>query len=83
VGPGRSRGTDRGIDNVKPLTPSGGIESFAQFGSDQTAAQALQVTETEVGVGNRGWIGVRTPAVRPTAQSYRSAYPVIELGLTA
>jgi len=46
--------TDRRIDNVGRLTPGAGIET----GSDQTAAEALQEAETEVGTavkaGSRG-----------------------------
>ena len=46
--------TDRRIDTVKQLTRGWGIESFATLGSDQTAAEALQEAETEVGVGEHG-----------------------------
>lgn len=42
--------TDRRIDNVGRLTPGAGIESSTRIGSDQTAAEALQEAETEVGV---------------------------------
>ncbi len=45
-------GTDRRIDNVKRLTPWWGIESLTKLNSDQTAAEALQEAETEVGVGD-------------------------------
>jgi hypothetical protein len=41
--------TDRRIDNVGHLTPGAGIESPTRRGSDQTAAEALQEAETEVG----------------------------------
>ena len=40
---------DRQIDTVKPLTPKWRIESFARLDSDQTAVEALQEAETEVG----------------------------------
>src|SRR5690349_12489240 len=40
---------DRRIDNVGRLTPGARIESSTQMGSDQTAAEALQEAETEVG----------------------------------
>ena len=75
-------GTDREIDNVKRLTLGVGIESLMRLGSDQTAAEALQVAETEVGVAE--WsIGVRTLPVRGAGQTYRSAYRSTDLGLTA
>ena len=52
------------------------------MGSDQTAAEALQEAETEVGVAE--WsIGVRTLPVRGAGQTYRSAYRSTDLGLTA
>jgi hypothetical protein len=41
--------TDRRIDNVGQLTLGAGIESPTRTGSDQTAAEALQEAETEVG----------------------------------
>jgi len=41
--------TDRRIDNVGLLTLGAGIESSTRTGSDQTAAEALQEAETEVG----------------------------------
>ena len=41
--------TDRRIDNVGLLTLGAGIESPTRTGSDQTAAEALQEAETEVG----------------------------------
>jgi hypothetical protein len=41
--------TDRRIDNVGRLTPGAGIETSTQMDSDQTAAEALQEAETEVG----------------------------------
>ena len=50
--------------------------------SDQTAAEALQEAETEVGVAE--WlIGVRTLPVRGAGQTYRSAYRSAGFGLTA
>ena len=49
--PKRDQGpeTDRRIDNVGLLTLGAGIESPTRTGSDQTAAEALQEAETEVG----------------------------------
>jgi hypothetical protein len=41
--------SDRRIDNVGLLTLGAGIESSTHMGSDQTAAEALQEAETEVG----------------------------------
>lgn len=75
-------GTDREIDNVKRLTLGVGIESLMRLGSDQTAAEALQVAETEVGVRWRVDRG-GTFAGRAAGQTYRSTETVIELGLTA
>ena len=70
------------IDNVGRLTPGAGIESSTALTSDQTAAEALQEAETEVGVAE--WsIGVRTLPVRGAGQTYRSAYRSTDLGLTA
>ena len=64
------------------LTPGAGIESSTGLTSDQTAAEALQEAETEVGVAE--WsIGVRTLPVRGAGQTYRSAYRSTDLGLTA
>ena len=64
------------------LTLGAGIESPTRTGSDQTAAEALQEAETEVGVAE--WlIGVRTLPVRGAGQTYRSAYRSTDLGLTA
>jgi len=42
---------EREINNVGRLTPGAGIESSTAMGSDLWAAEALQVAETEVGVG--------------------------------
>ena len=39
---------------VGRLTPWAGIESSTAMGSDQTAAEALQEAETEVGVPGNG-----------------------------
>jgi hypothetical protein len=75
-------GTDREIDNVKRLTLGVGIESLMRLGSDQTAAEALQVAETEVGVRRRVDRGADA-AVRAAGQTYRSTETVIALGLTA
>jgi len=70
------------IDNVGLLTPGAGIESSTSLTSDQTAAEALQEAETEVGVAE--WlIGVRTLPVRGAGQTYRSAYRSAGFGLTA
>jgi hypothetical protein len=74
--------TDRRIDDVKRLTRGWGIESFAEFNSDQTAAEALQEAETEVGFGVRVVIGAKG-AVRAPGSSYRTTHPVIDVGLTA
>ena len=74
--------TDREIDNVGRLTPGAGIESSTAMNSDQTAAEALQEAETEVGVAvmvDRG----ADAAVRGAGQTYRSAYRSTDLGLTA
>jgi hypothetical protein len=74
-------GTDRRIDNVKRLTPGVGIESFMKFDSDQRAAEALQVAETEVGVV----VGVdrSTTGLRAAGRTYRPADTAIDVGLTA
>ena len=73
---------DREIDNVGRLTPGAGIESSTAMNSDQTAAEALQEAETEVGVAE--WlIGVRTLPVRGAGQTYRSAHRSAGFGLTA
>ena len=56
--------TDRRIDNVGHLTLGAGIESPTRTGSDQTAAEALQVAETEVGVGDAGDRGASGSRVR-------------------
>jgi hypothetical protein len=75
-------GMDRQIDNVKRLTPGVGIESLTKLDSDQTATEALQEAETEVGVGvmvDRD----TNAAVRAAGQSYRSTNTAIDVGLTA
>jgi hypothetical protein len=69
--------TDRRIDNVGRLTPGAGIESSTRMGSDQTAAEALQEAETEVGVAvkvGRG-PGYRPPIGRPTRRSMSALRP--------
>jgi hypothetical protein len=48
------RGTLQHRKNVGRLTPWAGIESSTAMGSDQTAAEALQEAETEVGVTGNG-----------------------------
>ncbi|MBU2670070.1 hypothetical protein KOI35_41850 [Actinoplanes bogorensis] len=68
---------DRGIDNVGRLTPGAGSETSTRKSSDQTAAEALQEAETEVGTT----VSVRSGA-RVAGQS-RPADPVIDVGLTA
>jgi hypothetical protein len=74
--------TDRQIDNVKRLTPGVVIESFTRLGSDQKAADALQEAETELGV--RVLVDRDVLAGRAgDGQLNRSAYPVIDVGLTA
>ncbi|MCA2212852.1 hypothetical protein [Jidongwangia harbinensis] len=75
-------GTDREIDNVKRLTPGVGIGSLMRFGSDQTAAEALQVAETEVGVRRMVERGGST-AVRAAGEWSRSTDKAIDVGLTA
>jgi hypothetical protein len=55
--------SDRRIDNVGRLTPGAGIESSTRMGSDQTAAEALQEAETEVGVAVKVGQG---PGYRPS-----------------
>ena len=65
--------TDRRIDNVGLLTLGAGIESPTRTGSDQTAAEALQEAETEVGA---------TLKVDREALP-RSTNKVIDIGLTA
>jgi hypothetical protein len=52
------------------------------MGSDQTAAEALQEAETEVGVAGMVDRGTNA-AVRGAGQTYRSAYRSIDFGLTA
>ena len=82
--PKRDQGpeTDRRIDNVGLLTLGAGIESPTRTGSDQTAAEALQEAETEVGVAGMVDRGADA-AVRGAGQTYRSAYRSIDFGLTA
>ncbi len=75
-------GTDREIDNVKRLTPGVGIGRLMRFGSDQTAAEALQVAETEVGVRRMVDRGANA-AVRAAGRTSRSTETVIDVGLTA
>jgi hypothetical protein len=48
---GRGSGNNQ-IHNVGRLTPGAGVGSSTAMGSDLWAAEALQVAETEVGVGN-------------------------------
>jgi hypothetical protein len=68
---------------VGRLTPWAGIESSTAMDSDQTAAEALQVAETEVGVGIERSIGVRTWVARAGGLAYRSADSALDLGLMA
>jgi hypothetical protein len=76
AGVGRSPNGSR-INNVGRLTPGAGIESSTGLTSDQTAAEALQEAETEVGtavsVGSRARV----------AGHSEPADPVIDVGLTA
>jgi hypothetical protein len=51
--------TARHDQNVGRLTPWAGNESSMATGSDQTAADALQEAETEVGIAGHSLIGVR------------------------
>jgi hypothetical protein len=69
--------TDRRIEKVGLLTLGAGIESPTRTGSDQTAAEALQEAETEVGTPVRVVQGVRI------AGHPRSTNKVIDIGLTA
>jgi hypothetical protein len=63
---------------VGRLTLGAGIESPTRTGSDQTAAEALQEAETEVGARRRSIDReVRLKAVP------RSTKKVIDIGLTA
>jgi hypothetical protein len=73
---------DRQIEIVKRLTPGVGIESLMRFGSDQTAAEALQEAETEVGVRELIDRGANA-AVQAAGQLSRPANPAIDVGLTA
>jgi hypothetical protein len=73
---------DRRITDVGRLTPGAGSESSTQMGSDQTAAEALQEAETEVGVGLRVGLGVFT-AARAAGVTHLSTLPTSGLGLTA
>ncbi|GID32610.1 hypothetical protein Abr02nite_75930 [Paractinoplanes brasiliensis] len=68
---------DRGIDNVGRLTPGAGSETSTRMGSDQTAAEALQEAETEVGTA----VSVGSRA-REAGHSGPTD-PVIDVGLTA
>jgi orotate phosphoribosyltransferase len=75
-------GSVRKIINVGQLTLGAGIESSTAMGSDLWAAEALQEAETEVGAAvmiDQGADG----AVRVAGQTYRSADPSTDLGLTA
>jgi hypothetical protein len=69
--------TDRRIDNVGRLTPGAGIETSTRMGSDQTAAEALQEAETEVGVAVKGH---RRAGHRPSIDRPRRR---VGVGLTA
>jgi hypothetical protein len=63
--------------------PGRGSRARWQGGSDQTAAEALQEAETEVGIAGNSLIGVRSGAVRSGGFACRSADPSAGLGLTA
>jgi hypothetical protein len=65
---------------VGRFTPGRGIETSIQMGSDQTAAEALQEAETEVGVGVMMDRGATRRAGRAVV---RSAISSSDLGLTA
>ena len=69
--------TDRRIDNVGHLTLGAGIECPTRTGSDQTAAEALQEAETEV--GTRGIGRSRVRVVGPPLSTNK----VIDIGLLA
>jgi hypothetical protein len=60
----RRQGTAQHEQIVGRLTPRAGIESSMAPGSDQTAAEALQETETEVGIAGHSLIGVRSGTAR-------------------
>ena len=77
-----TRTGNKRINNVGRLTPGAGIERSTRMGSDLWAAEALQVTETEVGVGvmvDRG----ADAAVRVAGGRTDRANPSLDLGLTA
>ena len=63
------------------LTPGAGIETSTQMGSDQTAAEALQEAETEVGVA--GKVDRMSGAVRASGPRQRLTDTVLDVGLTA
>lgn len=69
--------TDRRIDNVGLLTLGAGIESPTRTGSDQTAAEALQEAETEVGTP------VKVDREHGLSALPRSTEKVVDIGLTA
>jgi hypothetical protein len=75
-------GADPEFINVGRLTLGAGIESSTAMGSDLWAAEALQEAETEVGVAGMVDRGADA-AVRAAGQTYRSADPPTDLGLTA
>jgi hypothetical protein len=87
------RDADDGIDStgvtvqhwqiVGRLTPWAGIESPMASGSDQTAVEALQEAETEVGIARDSLIGVRSGTARAGGSAHRSADPSTGVGLTA
>ena len=81
-GAGQSRVTMQHREIVGRLTPWAGIKSSTAMGSDQTAAEALQEAETEVGVTEMIDLGGRA-AARAGGSAYRSADPLTGFGLTA
>ncbi|GAA2496242.1 hypothetical protein [Winogradskya humida] len=79
--PGGDR-TDREIEMWGCSLQGRGSSSSTAMGSDQTAPEALQEAETEVGVA--GMVDRDAgAAVRGAGQTCRSAYRSIDFGLTA
>ncbi|MFI5935997.1 hypothetical protein [Actinoplanes sp. NPDC051494] len=74
--------TDRDIEMWGGSLQGRGSSSSTAMGSDQTAAEALQEAETEVGVAGMV-VRDEDADVRGAGQRCRSAYRSIEFGLTA
>ena len=76
------RRTDRDMEMWDGSLRGRGSKSSTALDSDQTAAEALQEAETEVGVA--GMVDRDAgAAVGRAEQTYRSAYRAIDFGLTA